>query len=699
MGEAPSSKENSSGAGSGTAAAPASRLPCSNSLAGTPTTQPLFSVNLKGPEGQVIEAADPRSTRALVSLMDMNAVIGGAASHYGGPAAFAEIMSALHSYVFWRAQKSQSQWFNHFHLVNDAGHCENGLYALRANYAWGGLTIDDLKKFRSIESSLTGHGESHLFPEGVFLSNGPLGSAFPQSMGLALADAHAGKKRVTITTISDGACMEGEAREALAAVPGMAARGLLNPFVLIISDNNTKLSGRIDQESFSMEPTFKSLSALGWKVIEVPQGNDLQKCFDAIAMAVTTAEANPKQAVVIHARTIKGIGTAKTAASASGGHGFPLKSASELPAFLSEIYAGEKYPAAFNQWIEEVIGIEKSKAKPAPKKVSVLNGPNDKIQVGVASALIRARKEGLPLVSITSDLPGSTGLAAFRKEFPGDSIDIGVAESNMVSVAAGFSKLGAIPIVDTFAQFGVTKGALPHVMAQLSQAPMIAVYSHTGFQDAADGASHQALSYLAMTMSIPHVKVFTLSCRDEADALVYQAVQEFAKARHAGQVPESYFFFLGRENFPFSYASDVKYRLHEAQILVRHEKADVTLIACGSMVPQAIEAAALAAESGITAQVCHASAMSHPDVKNIKALLQSSGGRGVVIEDHQEIGGFGQRLSAELIQTGEHFVLHTLGVKGEFGRSAYLADELYDLHGISAAAIKRHLLTFRDSKR
>src|SRR5690606_29012469 len=137
--------------------------------------------------------------------------------------------------------------------------------------------------------------------------------------------------------------------------------------------------------------------------------------------------------------------------------------------------------------------IETEKKIKAQKKESAEK--SEKIQNGVSSALIRARKEGLPLVSVTSDLPGSTGVANFRKEFPDDSFDVGVAEANMFSVAAGMSKCGYIPVVDTFAQFGVTKGALPLTMAALSEAPIIAILSHTGFQDAADGASHQALTY------------------------------------------------------------------------------------------------------------------------------------------------------------------------------------------------------------
>src|SRR5690606_31381533 len=106
----------------------------------------------------------------------------------------------------------------------------------------------------------------------------------------------------------------------------------------------------------------------------------------------------------------------------------------------------------------------------APKK--------DKIQAGFPKAMIAAAEKGLPVVSISADLQGSTGVAPFRAKFPQFSPEVGVAESNMISTAAGYSRLGYIPVVDTFVQFGVTKGALPLCMANISQAPVIAVFSH-----------------------------------------------------------------------------------------------------------------------------------------------------------------------------------------------------------------------------
>ncbi len=646
-------------------------------LADTPPNAPQFSVSVKLSSGDAISVADPRATRAMVALMDMNAVLGGAASHWGGPSAFAELMSAIHGIMFSEAQKSKKPWHQLYNFINDGGHCENGLYALKANYRYGTVTVEELKKFRSIESRLTGHGESHLFPEGVLLSNGPLGSAFPQAQGLAFADALADRKRVTVTAITDGACMEGEAREAMAAIPGLAAAGKMAPFVLIISDNNTGLSGRLDEESYAMAPTFEALGALGWEVFDLYDGHDLPHCVEMIEAAVQAARENPRKPVAVHARTVKGFGVKKTADSNSGGHGFPLKAASELKAFLSEIYDGKEVPQIFLDWAAE---LEKTAANPGQ--------PGKKVQAGVSAALIKKRQEGLPIVSLSSDLPGSTGVAEFQKAFPQSKQDMGVCESNMVSTAAGLSKMGFIPVVDTFAQFGVTKGALPLTMAALSQAPVIGVFSHVGFQDAADGASHQGLTYFGATCAIPHTQVYALTCSEEAEALVGQAVDEFAAKVKTGHAPDSYIFFLGRENFPTNFGVK-NFKLGEAQVVRESAQPKAVIAAVGALLPQALEAAQELSAKGIEAVVINPSIINHPDIKTFKKYLDLCGGRLVTVEDHQIIGGMGAILSHALLQSGVSLKLRSLGVRGEFGQSAYNAIELYRKHGLDSTAIAK----------
>jgi len=635
---------------------------------------------------QKLKCADPQATRALVALMDMNAVLGGAASHYGGPAALAELWSALHAYAFYQANSQNKKWFDLFHIINDAGHCENGLYALKANYKMAGLNFDSLKKFRSIESNLTGHGEAHLFPSGVYMSNGPLGSAFPQSQGLALAEKLAGTNRTTICTLSDGAAMEGEAKEAMAAIPGLAAKGKLAPYVLLITDNNTKLSGRIDQDSFSMAPTFESLKTLGWKIIKVEDGNNLQSCLSAIEHACAESQKNPHQPVAIWAKTVKGIGTKKTAESASGGHGFPCKSPTELPAFIQEIYNGQSIPSFMNEWINELIQQEKDiKAKATPDT-------GEKIQKGIAKAMVNAFKKGLPVVSVTSDLPGSTGVADFRKEFPQASFDVGVAESNMISTAAGLSKQGFIPVVDTFAQFGVTKGALPITMANLSEAPVLGVFSHTGFQDAADGASHQALSYMSMLATIPGVELFSLSTSEEAEMIMTEVIEKFASDIKSGVTPKSSFFFLGRENFPKSYSTEknkLAYKAYEPQVVHSHTigAKNVMLLTTGSLVGEAIKASKELELKGIGSIVVNVNCLNKINLQLLKPLVKKCEGRIVTIEDHQVLLGLGSFVCHQLVQSGEFITMKSLGVHGEFGQSAYNAIDLYRKHRMDAGHI------------
>jgi transketolase len=642
-----------------------------------------YSVTVQSAEGP-LEVADPKATRALVSLMDMQAGLGGAASHYGGPAALAELMSVVHAKVIAAAKSSNRPWNEVAHIVNDAGHCENGLYALKANYGMAGLSVDSLKGFRSSNSPLTGHGEAHLFPEGVLVSNGPLGSSIGPSQGLAMGDKINGKDRVTVAVISDGASMEGEARECFASIPGLASRGLLNPYILVISDNNTKLSGRINEDAYSMNPTFDSLSALGWETIQVEQGNDLNACMKAFESAWAKASQNPTKPVAIWAKTIKGIGVKATAESSSGGHGFPLKDPADLKAFLTEIYEGAAYPSEFDGWIEELVQIKNSKKSSTSSDV-----PNEKIQVGVAKALIECRAKGLPVVSVTSDLPGSTGVAGFRKEFPEASYDVGVAESNMVSVGAGLAASGMIPVVDTFAQFGTTKGALPLTMANLSQAPVICVYSHTGFQDAADGASHQALSYFAMSQAIADVEVISLSCSDEAYALVTQAVEDYAAKVERGETPKSTVFFLGRENFPRYYQDGETYKLGSQKVYKSSGGSSkrLTLAVNGSLMMEAFCAKAELEKEGIDTDIVHVSSLTSGEWNEVKSVVEANGGKLVLAEDHQKYAGMGATVIQALAERGVALSVKHLAVDGKFGRSAYSASELYEIYGVGSSAI------------
>ena len=664
-----------------------------NKLFSNPTQKPIFSVNLKDSKGIDLPVADPRATRALLACMNMSATLGGAASHWGGPSAFAEIMSALHALVFHQAKKENKDWSELFHIINDAGHCENGLYALKANYGLAGLNLEDLKQFRSLKSHLTGHGEAHLFPEGVYLSNGPLGSTSAQAQGLAMADKLLNQQRTTILTLSDGACMEGETKEALNAIPGFAKKDKLNPFLLLISYNNTKLTGRIDEDSFCLKPFLNSLSVLGWDSSFISEGHNLSTVFNSLETALEKLKKNPSKPVALIFETCKGFGVKKTEKEASGGHGFPLKKTEELLSFVQEIYNNKDIPEKILNWIQE---IEDKKVQPKAPPSYFKSIPFEKTQAGVSKALIEKKEQGLPIVSISSDLYGSTGLAGFRKKFPKDSFDVGVAESNMISSAVGFSKKGFIPIVDTFSQFAVTKGNLPLIMSSLSQAPLIGIFSHAGLQDAADGASHQALSYLAQTCSLTHTKVYVLSCSEEAYHLLSQALKKFQQDKQNNKIPMSYIFFLGRETFPKTLGAD-SYSLDKAQVLLNESKKPkpVLIVSCGPLTTEALIAGKKLAEQGRGSIVINASCVNDPDTKTLSQWLKVCEGRLLTVEDHQAKGGLASQVLLSLKKEGNNISqFKSLAVQGEIGRSAYTALDLYKKFSLDQDSITKAVLSF-----
>lgn len=654
-------------------------------LAGNPPGVPKYPVSVKSLDGGEVVLGDPRATRALVALMNVHAVNGGAACHWGGPAAFAEIMAAIHGVLF---RRQDCPWHEAYNFVNDAGHTENGVYALRANLGFDGMTLEDLRGFRSISSKLTGHGESHLNPEGVLLSNGPLSSAVAQAQGLAIGDRAAGRKRTTILTVSDGASMEGEAKEAFAAIPGLAAKGKVNPFLMVISDNNTKLSGRIAEDAFCMQPSFDAMDDLGWRVIPVEDGHNLQAVFSALEQGLASAQAGPEKPVCLLAKTIKGFGVKATEESASGGHGFPLKGGEKIIEFVSEIWAGDVVPVELASWARELRQKwEENQAAKAAVSTASAAVPKSKVQAGLATGAIQAAREGHPVYSVSSDVQGSTGISAFQKSFPGRFVEVGVAEANMVSAGAGLAKAGFIPIVDTFGQFGATKGNLPLTMAALSQAPVIAIFSHVGFQDAADGASHQATTYFAAVSAIPHTIVVAPSCADEAEAFMHQAIRRYAKTRQAGQDGETVIFFVGRESYPVRWVENARYQWGKAQIV--RQGADAVLIGSGPLFSKAQQAAALLEAEGIHATVINNPFVNQIDIETIGKAVSQTGGKVVTIEDHQIIGGMGAQVSHALSRAGIPHQMRSLGINGKFGQSAYIAEHLYEKHGLTAAEMAK----------
>lgn len=166
---------------------------------------------------------------------------------------------------------------------------------------------------------------------------------------------------------------------------------------------------------------------------------------------------------------------------------------------------------------------------------------------------------------------------------------------------------------------------------------------------------------------------------------MFQAIDRLAAARAKGEDGESVVFFVGRENYPLAWVEGAKYPWGKAQVLSQGK--DVVLIGCGTLVSKAIEAGKLLAAQGISATVINNPFVNRVDVETIGTAVKACQGRVVTIEDHQLVGGMGAQVSHALSNAGIAHRLQSLAIPGEFGQSAYLADELYSKYGLTAAGM------------
>ena len=173
-----------------------------------------------------------------------------------------------------------------------------------------------------------------------------------------------------------------------------------------------------------MAPTFNAMETLGWQVIDVPEGHDLQSVYRAIEQAIATARGNDHQPVLVRVRTVKGYGVKATEKNASGGHGFPLKGGEKIVEFVSEICGGE-VPEALMNWAQELRSQwEAQEAAKAAAKGTSPSVKKDKIQRGLLRRHSGAQKASV--LAKMSRIDRYCFSSAFRRFVEG------IAESNMV---------------------------------------------------------------------------------------------------------------------------------------------------------------------------------------------------------------------------------------------------------------------------
>ena len=286
------------------------------------------------------------------------------------------------------------------------------------------------------------------------------------------------------------------------------------------------------------------------------------------------------------------------------------------------------------------------------------------------NALKELGAENPKVVVLDADLANATKTQTFQKAFPDRHFDCGIAEANMMCVAAGLSTVGLIPFASTFAMFAAGRAfeqvrnsiGYPHLNVKIGA-------THGGISVGEDGASHQCCEDFALMRSIPGMTVMSASDDVEARKMVHAA------AEMEGPV---YMRFC-RLATPVFHSEDYKFQVGKAEVL--REGSDVAIIANGILVPEAMEAAKTLEAEGISAHVINMHTIKPLDEE---AVIDAAKRCGVVItvEEHSIIGGLGEAVSSCLAENYPTKVIR-IGVNDEFGHSGP-AVALLKAFGLSA---------------
>ena len=303
---------------------------------------------------------------------------------------------------------------------------------------------------------------------------------------------------------------------------------------------------------------------------------------------------------------------------------------------------------------------------------------NKDTRSGFGDGILEAARENPNIVALTADLAGSLKLNGFIKEFPDRFIQCGIAEANMMGVAAGLTIGGKIPFTTTFANFstGRVYDQIRQSIAYSGKNVKICA-SHAGITLGEDGATHQILEDIGLMKMLPGMTVVV-----PAD---YNQTKAATKAIAAFEGPV--YLRFGRPSWPI-FTKEEDFILGKAQLLNKGK--DVTIFACGHLVWIAVEAAKLLEAKGISAEIINIHTIKPIDKDAIVASIQKTG-CAVTAEEHNIIGGLGDSIAQ--IAANEHPIpIEFIGTKDTFGESGKPLELLVkyglDANSIVAAAEK-----------
>lgn len=494
----------------------------------------------------------------------------------------------------------EDKWLNRDRFVMSAGHGSSLLYAT-LYMAGFDVTLDDLKKFRQIDSKTPGHPELNVTP-GVDVSTGPLGQGIATSVGIAIGEKYLekyfGEELInyhTYVLCGEGDLMEGVSYEACS----LAGKLGLNKLIVLFDSNGITLDGSLDN-SFN-ENIKMRFESQGWNYLSVSDG----EVTSDIDSAIEKAKQSDKP-TIIEIKTV--IGKYSENQGSSSAHGTPLTKeditnvkeklslrdlAFQPTAEAVELMQNaikERCDNKYNEWLNKYENLDPSLKEeldsiinyknPIKLKDIIYESPQDMKEATRQSSgkVINAISDIYPfLIGGSADVSKSTNAkinssSAFSNSFPlGRNINFGIREHAMGAIANGIALTGLTPFASTFFSFSdYLKPAIR--MSALMDLPVIYVFTHDSITVGEDGPTHQPVEQLIALRSTPNLDVYRPADSNETIG-AYKAI--FENRRPAAII-------LGRNKVEINEYTNINETMKGAYILEKeHKKMDALIITSG----------------------------------------------------------------------------------------------------------------------
>ncbi len=618
----------------------------------------------------------------LMRGYDLVALCAAGSGHSGGTLSMMEIVAALYLKVA-NHDPNNPDWKERDRIIWSAGHKGPALY-LGLGFA-GYFPIEDVATLRKLYSPFQGHPHRLKLP-GVEVSSGSLGQGLSIAVGVALAGKLDGGKHSVFCIMGDGEQQEGNIWEAAME----ASHFKLDNLVAIIDRNRLQIDGWV-KDVMNVEPLDERYRSFGWEVIEI-DGHDISQVVDSLQKAKNIPV--PGKPTVIIANTVKGKGVSFME-NIAGWHG-KAPSYDELVKALEEL--GLKDTIAYDALLkiakEYQQEVEVKLAAKTPSfardywwnRTGQMNVKMEPTRKGFGQSL-QNNGDDERVVCLGLDISGSITISDFYSSKPERKnrwISMGIAEQSATAAAAGLAREGKLPVFGTYGTFAAARN-LDQIRVSICYGNfnVLIAGAHGGVSVGPDGATHQALEDLFAMCGLPNMSVVVpcdaIETRKATDYLLLQHVgpKYIRFAREATPIAT-------RENTPFVFGvANVSRLRREAPEMIdafetalapnyEDEHEDLSIIACGPMVPEAMRAAwILKRELGYETRVVNMHTLKPIDQT---AIVRAAKETGVVItaEEHQ-IGALAWRVSGVITESpellGTPVITGAIGVKDRFGDS------------------------------